>query len=106
MGSIKYDVSALLLEGRMRRKSHLLVREHEDQARRMLKAKIWDRGLTYRKLAELLMAQGLPHAPDKIRRRVSRGFMLQCFAVMGVTALDIPRPQSLPCLPSTGLSHQ
>jgi hypothetical protein len=88
-------------EAKMHRKSHPLVRKHEEEAKDLLKREMWRQGLTYRKLSQLLTDQGLPHTPENLANKIRRGgfsagFMLQCFDALGVTSLTIAPSQAKP----------
>lgn len=59
----------------------------EDAAKRLLRAEMAKRGVTYAQLVERLSEIGVPEDERNVRNKVSRGkftaaFMLQCFKAM------------------------
>ena len=68
----------------------------EKKARGVLRAEMVGRGISYKRLVQLLSAVGC-HVEEKIlMNKVSRGkfsfsFFLQCMAAMGVTQLNLPK---------------
>ena len=60
----------------------------EDAAKRLLRAEMAKRGVTYAQLVERLNEIGVPEDERNVRNKVSRGkftaaFLLQCFKAMG-----------------------
>jgi hypothetical protein len=65
-----------------------------EAAKRLLKAELKRRGLSYRDLAERLTADGNPETERNLANKISRGgftaaFLLQSLAVIGCRALPI-----------------
>ncbi len=61
---------------------------YQNRARGLLKAELKRRNLTYRDLAERLLAVGVPEAEANIANKLSRGgfsaaYFLQCLDVIG-----------------------
>lgn len=66
----------------------------EDAAKRLLRAEMAKRGVTYAQLVERLCEIGVPEDERNVRNKVSRGkftaaFLLQCFKAMGARQVDI-----------------
>jgi hypothetical protein len=66
----------------------------EDAAKRLLRAEMAKRGVTYAQLVERLKEIGVEEDERNLRNKVSRGkftaaFMLQCFRAMGARQIDI-----------------
>lgn len=66
----------------------------EDAAKRLLRAEMAKRGVTYAQLVERLNAMGVQEDERNLRNKASRGkftaaFMLQCFKAMGARQVDI-----------------
>lgn len=63
-------------------------------AKRVMRAEMAGRGVTYAKLVELLGENGVKETEANLRNKVSRGsftaaFLFQCLAVMKVTTLHL-----------------
>jgi hypothetical protein len=61
---------------------------YQAEAQRLLKHSLWERGFTYRKLAQLLTERGLPHTKESLANKVYRGsysaaFLVLCLELMG-----------------------
>lgn len=68
--------------------------EWADDVKRLLRAEMARRGVTYDELAERLAAIGIEDTAVNLRNKVARGrfsavFLIQCLASMGVRALRI-----------------
>ena len=68
--------------------------EYADRAKRLLRAEMVKRGVTYEELAAKLAAMGVEETPVNLRNKVSRGkfmaaFMLQCLRAIGVETLRL-----------------
>lgn len=66
----------------------------EDAAKRLLRAEMAKRGVTYAQLVERLNEMGIQEDERNLRNKVSRGkftaaFMLQCFKAMGVQEIRL-----------------
>ena len=66
----------------------------EDAAKRLLRAEMAKRGVTYAQLVERLCELGVQEDERNVRNKVSRGkftaaFMLQCFKAMGAKQIEI-----------------
>jgi hypothetical protein len=65
-----------------------------DRAKRLLRAEMVKRGVSYDDLAERLHQMGIEETPVNIRNKVARGkfmasFLLECFAAMGVQVVRL-----------------
>jgi hypothetical protein len=65
-----------------------------DKAKRLLRAEMVKRGVSYEQLAERLHEMGIEETPVNIRNKVARGkfmasFLLECFAAMGVQMIRL-----------------
>lgn len=65
-----------------------------DDVKRLLRAEMTRRGVTYDQLAEKLAAIGVRDSPVNIRNKVARGkftatFLVQCLTAMGVRSLRL-----------------
>jgi hypothetical protein len=68
--------------------------EWADKAKRLLRAEMVRRGVTYEDLTKKLAEIGVEETPENIRNKVSRGkfmasFMLQCLRAIGVETLRL-----------------
>src|ERR1700730_339073 len=68
--------------------------EWAEDVKRLLRAEMTRRGVTYEQLSEKLAAIGIADSPVNLRNRVARGkftatFLVQCLAAMGVRSLRI-----------------
>jgi hypothetical protein len=68
--------------------------EWADQVKRLLRAEMARRGVTYDQLAEKLATIGIDDSRVNIRNKVARGqfsaaFLIQCLAAMGTRSLRI-----------------
>ena len=68
--------------------------EWEKRARGVLRAEMVARGISYKRLVQLLAADGVEE--KVLMNKVSRGkfsfsFFLQCMAAMGVTQVNLPK---------------
>jgi hypothetical protein len=68
--------------------------EWADDVKRLLRAEMTRRGVTYDQLAEKLAAIGVDDSSVNIRNKVARGrfsatFLVQCLAAMGARSLRI-----------------
>ena len=68
--------------------------EYADRAKRLLRAEMVKRGVSYEDLAAKLAAMGIEETPVNLRNKVSRGkfmaaFMLQCLRAIGVETLRL-----------------
>ncbi len=68
--------------------------EWADDVKRLLRAEMTRRGVTYEELAERLAAIGVRDTPVNLRNKVARGrfsavFLVQCLAAMGAHTLRI-----------------
>jgi hypothetical protein len=68
--------------------------EYADRAKRLLRAEMVKRGITYDELAIKLAAMGVEETPVNLRNKVSRGkfmasFLLQCLRAIGVETLRL-----------------
>ena len=66
----------------------------EDAAKRLLRAEMAKRGVTYAQLVEKLSAIGVDENERNLRNKVSRGkftagFLLQCLAALGSRELHL-----------------
>ena len=66
----------------------------QEQAKRLLKAELRRRGVTYAQLAERLRALGIDDDPRNISNKISRGsfsaaFLIQCMAAIGCRTLHL-----------------
>lgn len=66
----------------------------ESEARRILKAELARRGVTYQALALLLQRMGVSETERSIANKMSRGtfpftFVLQCTAALGIEVVDV-----------------
>jgi len=69
-------------------------KEWEDRVKRMLKAELTRRGVTYAQLVGKLGDLGVHDTEPNIRNKISRGkftavFLLQCLEAIGTTALRL-----------------
>lgn len=72
--------------------------EWADDAKRLLRAEMARRGITYDQLAEKLAAVGVADSSVNIRNKVARGkftatFLLQCLTAMGARSLRLAEPE-------------
>jgi hypothetical protein len=70
--------------------------EWADDVKRMLRAEMTRRGITYDQLAEKLAAIGVDDSAVNIRNKVARGrfsatFLIQCLAAIGARSLRISK---------------
>ncbi len=68
--------------------------EWADKAKRLLRAEMVKRGVSYDQLAERLHQMGIEETSVNIRNKVARGkfmasFLLQCLSAIGVTSLRL-----------------
>jgi hypothetical protein len=68
--------------------------EWADKAKRLLRAEMVKRGVSYEQLADRLHEMGIEETPVNIRNKVARGkfmasFLLGCFAAMGVQVVRL-----------------
>jgi hypothetical protein len=68
--------------------------EWAEDTKRLLRAEMTRRGITYDELAELLAAIGIRDTAVNLRNKVARGrfsatFLVQCLAAMGARALRL-----------------
>jgi Domain of unknown function (DUF6471) len=68
--------------------------EWSEDVKRMLRAEMTRRGITYEQLSEKLAAIGVVDSPVNIRNKVARGkftavFLVQCLAAMGAQTLRL-----------------
>jgi hypothetical protein len=68
--------------------------EWAEKAKRLLRAEMVRKGVTYDDLTKKLAEIGVRETPENIRNKVSRGkfmasFMLQCFRAIGVETLRL-----------------
>jgi hypothetical protein len=66
----------------------------ESEARRILKAEMARRGMTYQELAGLLQRSGISETERSIGNKMSRGtfqftFVLQCTTVLGINDIHV-----------------
>lgn len=66
----------------------------ENEARRILKAELVRRGVTYQELARLLQSRGVAETERSIANKMSRGtfpftFVLQCTSALGVNVINV-----------------
>ena len=69
-------------------------KEWEDRAKRMLKAELTRRGITYAQLVGKLADIGVMDSEPNIRNKISRGkftavFLLQCLEAIGASSLQL-----------------
>jgi hypothetical protein len=72
--------------------------EWANEVKRMLRAEMTRRGVTYDQLAEKLAAIGVNDTAVNIRNKVARGkftavFLAQCLEAMGVRSLRLGEPE-------------
>lgn len=65
-----------------------------DETKRLLRAEMTRRGITYDQLAERLKAVGIEDSAVNIRNKVARGkftasFLIQCLTAMGARSLRL-----------------
>jgi hypothetical protein len=65
-----------------------------EDVKRMLRAEMTRRGITYEQLSEKLAAIGVADSPVNLRNKVARGkftavFLVQCLAAMGAQTLRL-----------------
>lgn len=75
----------------------------ENEARRILKAEIVRRGLTYSLLAKRLQAMGVYETERSVANKMSRGtfsfvFFLQCMKAMGASSISFELMVDIPTL--------
>ncbi|MBP7334384.1 DUF6471 domain-containing protein [Niveispirillum sp.] len=68
--------------------------EWADEVKRMLRAEMTRRGVTYEELASRLAAVGAPDTVVNLRNKVARGkfsavFLVQCLDVLGCKSLHL-----------------
>ena len=68
--------------------------EWADDVKRLLRAEMTRRGITYDQLAERLAGIGVDDSPVNIRNKVARGrfsavFLMQCLSAIGARSLRI-----------------
>jgi hypothetical protein len=68
--------------------------EWAEKAKRLLRAEMVRRGVSYEDLVQKLAEIGVTETPENIRNKVSRGkfmasFMLQCLRAIGVETLRL-----------------
>lgn len=68
--------------------------EWADEVKRILRAEMTRRGITYDQLQEKLEAIGVRETPVNIRNKVSRGkftavFLIQCLHALGIEHINI-----------------
>lgn len=79
----------------------IVVRTEDDWAedvKRLLRAEMTRRGITYDQLAEKLAAVGVSDSSVNIRNKVARGkftatFLVQCLTAMGARSLRLAEPE-------------
>ena len=69
-------------------------KEWEDRAKRLLKAELTRRGITYAQLVGKLADIGVMDSEPNIRNKISRGkftavFLLQCLEAIGASSLQL-----------------
>jgi len=69
-------------------------KQWEDRVKRMLKAELTRKGVTYAQLAGLLADQGVMDSEPNIRNKISRGkftavFLVQCLTAIGVDSVRL-----------------
>src|SRR3546814_1619615 len=69
-------------------------REWENRVKRMLKAELTRKGVTYSQLVGMLADQGVMDSEPNIRNKISRGkftavFLIQCLTAIGVSEVRI-----------------
>ena len=69
-------------------------KQWEDRVKRMLKAELTRKGITYAQLVGLLADQGVMDSEPNIRNKISRGkftavFLIQCLTAIGVSSLHL-----------------
>lgn len=69
-------------------------KEWEDRVKRMLKAELTRKGVTYAQLAGLLADHGVMDSEPNIRNKISRGkftavFLVQCLTAIGVAEIRL-----------------
>lgn len=72
--------------------------EWADEVKRLLRAEMTRRGVTYDQLAEKLSAIGVEDSSVNIRNKVARGkftatFLVQCLTAMGARSLRLAEPE-------------
>lgn len=68
--------------------------EWSERAKRLLRAEMVKRGVTYEQLSESLALMGIQDTPVNLRNKVSRGkfmasFLLECLHAMGVEVMRL-----------------
>ena len=68
--------------------------EWEDRAKRLLRAEMARRGVTYQQLADKLAEIGIAQDEHNLRNKVARGkftaaFLLQCLEALGVDQVNL-----------------
>jgi hypothetical protein len=66
----------------------------QDRVKRLLKAELKRRGVTYQELAKRLEAAGVHESPQNIANKISRGgfsavFLVQCLDAIGCKTLNL-----------------
>jgi len=72
----------------------------ENEARRILRAELVRRGVTYQRLASRLQALGIKETERSVANKMSRGtfsfaFVLQCLAAIGADSVSIELTESM-----------
>ena len=73
--------------------------EWTEETKRLLRAEMTRRGITYDQLAERLAAIGVTDSPVNLRNKVARGkftavFFVQCLGAMGCRSLRLSEPEN------------
>lgn len=71
--------------------------EFQERAKNILKAELKRRGISYRQLAEMLTARGVPESERNIANKISRGaftaaFFFECLDAVGARSIDVSAP--------------
>ena len=68
--------------------------DYKEKAKRLLKAKLKERGFSYKQLAEKLVENGMQDSAENIANKLSRGsfsaaFLLRCMDTIGAKKIDL-----------------
>lgn len=82
----------------------------ENEARRILRAELVRRGVTYQRLASRLQALGLKETERSVANKMSRGtfsfaFALQCLAAIGADSVSFELTENVGPSGPTGARH-
>ena len=71
----------------------------QDEVKRLLKAELRRRDMTYQDLVDRLSAIGVEQAEPNLRNKLSRGnftavFLVQCLTAIGCSTLRLERPSA------------